>query len=121
MFWDDQVVVTKAGRYYGRLFRTEIGLTQVVPVYPTFFNILVYAVVRVVIIEVCVPQYSLHVLGWLSGGHNIVFYAYGGRIAGCNSIWVQMTLMVVVQLFKRVGLQTNMGKTIVVVFTLGFI
>ena len=46
------MVVPKAGRFYGRTFRTERGVTQGDPVSPTIFNILVDAVVRAVLMEV---------------------------------------------------------------------
>ena len=52
-FGDDQVVVPKAGRYYGHPFRTEIGVTQGDSVSPIFFNVVVDAVVRSVLLEVC--------------------------------------------------------------------
>ena len=52
-FWDDQAVVLKTGRYYGRPFRTERGVTQGGPPPPTtVFNIVVDAVVREVMMEV---------------------------------------------------------------------
>ena len=37
-FWDDQEVVLKVGRLYGRPFRMERGVTQGEPVPLTFFN-----------------------------------------------------------------------------------
>ena len=40
-FGDDQAVVLNAGRFYGRLFGTEIGVTQGDLVSPTIFNIVV--------------------------------------------------------------------------------
>ena len=42
-------ITPKAGRYYGRTFRTEIGVTQEDPVSPTFFNIVVDTVLRAVL------------------------------------------------------------------------
>ena len=47
----------------------------------------------------------------MAGEHNIVSYADDGCIASRESFWVQMTLPVVVRMFKRVGLQTNLGNT----------
>ena len=44
------------------------------PVSPTVFNILVNAVVRMVLLEVCGPQESHNRIGWVSGENNIVFY-----------------------------------------------
>ena len=39
-FWDDQAVVLKTGRYYGRPFRTERGVTQGGPPPPPQFSTL---------------------------------------------------------------------------------
>ena len=47
-FWNEQVVVSKAGRFYGRPFITDMGLTQGIPVSPTVFHIVVDTVLRVV-------------------------------------------------------------------------
>ena len=74
-YWDEQVVVPKAGKLFGRTFGTEIGVTQGDPVSPTIFNIVVEAVVRAVLLEVCGTQEAHHGFVWLEGEHNIVFYA----------------------------------------------
>ena len=49
-YCDEQKVVPKAGKYFGRAFHTEIGVTQEEPLSTTIFSILVYAVVRVVLL-----------------------------------------------------------------------
>ena len=49
------------------------------------------------------------------------FYVDNGQIAGSNTIWLQKTLKAMVRMFKRVGLQTNLGKTKTMVCTPGFI
>ena len=51
-FWHDQVVVTNAGRYYGRPFRTGIVVTQWDPVSHTVFNIVVDILIMAVLLEV---------------------------------------------------------------------
>ena len=55
------------------------------------------------------------------GEKNIVFYVDDGRIAGRKPIWVQTTLMVVVRMFGRVGLQTNLVNTKIMVYNTVFI
>ena len=55
------------------------------------------------------------------GEHSIVFYAGDSCISGFNSIWIHTTLTMVVIVFERVGLQTNLGKTKEMVCTLGLI
>ena len=57
-------------------------MTQGIPVSPNIFNMVVDAVVRDTMMKVCGPQEEHHVMGWVVGGKDRVFYAYDGRIAG---------------------------------------
>ena len=50
-------------------------MTQGDLVSPTIFNIVMDAVIRVVLLEVCRPQEEHHGLFWVAGEHNIVFYS----------------------------------------------
>ena len=104
-------MVLNSGKYYGRPFNTWRGVTQGDPVSPTLFNIIVDALVRTTLQEICVPQESQHGFGWSAVEHNIRFYADDGRIAGRDPIWVQAELTTMVRIFERVGLQTNLDKT----------
>ena len=70
-YWDGQRVVTKAGKYYGRPFSTGRGVTQGDLFYPALFNIIVDAVVRATLQEICVTQDSQHGFGWSAVEHNI--------------------------------------------------
>ena len=81
------------------------------PVSFTIFNIVVDAVVRAVIMEVCGPQEEHHGFVWAAGNHNIVFYADDGRILERNPIRVQTTPTDMVRMFEIMGLQKNLGKT----------
>ena len=74
-------VIPKAGKFFGRPFRMERGVTQGDPISPTIFNIVVGAVIRAILLEVCGPQEAHHGFFWAAGEHNIVFYADDGRIA----------------------------------------
>ena len=49
-------------------------------------------------------------LVWVVEKHNIVFYDYDRYIAGRNPIWLQKTMMVLVRMFERFGLQKKLGK-----------
>ena len=64
-------MVTTNRKCFERPLRTERGVTQGEPVSPKIFNILVSAVVREVLLEVCGPQQAHHGLGWSAGEHNI--------------------------------------------------
>ena len=97
-YWDEQAVVPKSGKLFGRPFRTERGVTKGGPVSLKIFNIVVDAVVREVLLEVCGPQEEHKGLGWVASEHNIFFYANDGRIVGRKPILVQRILAVVVRM-----------------------
>ena len=118
---DKHKVLQMAGKNFGRMLRTERRVTQEDPVSLKIFNIVVDAVVRAVMLEVCGPQEANNGFGWAAGEHNFVLFADYGQIAGRNPIWVQTTLTAMLRRFERVGLQTNLGKTKATVCTLGFI
>ena len=120
-YWDRQRVVKKAGNYYGRPFSTWRGVTQGYPVSPTLFNIIVVAVVRTTLQEICGPKEAQHVFGWSAGEHNIWFYAYDRKITGRDPFWFQAALTTMVRMFERVELQTNLNKTKAMICMTGFI
>ena len=64
-------MVLKAGKYFGRPFNTERGVTQGDPISLIIFNIVVDVVVREDLLEVYVPQEARHEFGWAAGDHNI--------------------------------------------------
>ena len=72
------------------------------------FNIVIYVVVRAVLDVVCRPKEARHGLGWLAGNINLVFYANNVRIFGREHEWVHDTLTVMVEIFLRMGLDTNL-------------
>ena len=59
-YWDAQKVIPKSENFFGRPFLEERGVTQGYTVSSKIFNIVVDALVRVVLIEVCRPQEAHH-------------------------------------------------------------
>ena len=59
------------------------------PVSLTILNIIVDAVVRAALQEVCGTQEAQHGFVWAAVEHNICFYEDEVRIAGQDPIWVQ--------------------------------
>ena len=46
VYWERTTMLARAGRYYGKGFKGERGVTQGDPLSPTIFNVVVDAVVR---------------------------------------------------------------------------
>ena len=66
-YWGGQRVVPNSGKYYRRPFSMGIGVTQGDPASPKILNIVVGAVVRDSLQEVCGPQEAQHGSGWAVG------------------------------------------------------
>ena len=60
-------------------------------------------------------------MGWYAGESNLVFNADDGRISGRYHEWVQDALAMQVDMFLRMGLETNLDKTKAMVCNPGFI
>ena len=74
-------------------------------------NIMINAVLKVVLEDVCRPQEDRHGMGWASGERNIIFYANDGRITVRESKWVKEALTTMVAMLCRVGLTKNIKNT----------
>ena len=85
------------------------------------FNIVVNEVVQAVLEELCIPQEAQHGMGWAAGERNIVFYVDDRRIAVQDHEWVHYSMTVAVAIFRRMGLEMNLGKTKAVDSTPGFV
>ena len=96
-------------------------MTQGYPVSLTRFNMIVDAVVRATLQDICGPQEAQHGFGWSAGEHTIYFYADNGQISGKDLIWEQAALTKMVIMFERVGLHTDLNKTKAMICTPGFI
>ena len=61
-------------------------MTQGDPVSPTLFNIIVDAVFRETLQDICVTQEAQHSFRWLAGENKICFYEDDVRIVGRDPI-----------------------------------
>ena len=109
-FWRE-----RGGGYYGTTFKGERGVTQSDPLSPTIFNVVVDAVVRHWLMGVIVYAEERVKLG-KEGRHQAdLFYADDGMVASSDPRWLQGDFNTLVGLFDRVGLRTNVGKTVIMV------
>jgi hypothetical protein len=103
-FWDNHTIIPKQGGYYGRIFKGERGVPQGDIDSPTFFNIIVDAVVRH-------HRYELRksfIQGILDGTK---FYADDGVLHSADPVILQKSLDIITDCFRRVGLRMNPTKT----------
>ena len=91
------------------------------PASPMILNIMVEFVVRAVLDVVYGPQEDQHGLEWVAGKQNTIFYANDVRIAGRDHVWIQDAMLLMVAIFRRIGLETNLENTNTMVCTPGFI
>ena len=60
-------------------------------------------------------------MGWATGEQNLIFYADYRGVGGRDHIWIKYALTVSVEIFLRVGLETNLEKIKALVCTPGYI
>ena len=120
-YWKQQRIVPKAGKCLGTVFDTGRGVTQIYPTSSIIFNILVDAVVLAVMEVVCSMHGSQNGLGCAAGDINLVFCADYRWISGWDHEWIQDKLTMTVYMFHRMGLESNLEKTKVMVCTPRFI
>ena len=93
-------------------FKGNQGVTQGDPLSPTIFNVVVDAVVRhwlSVMVEGAEEQGKL---GQEGMHQNDLFYADDGMVALSDPQYLQDAFSTLVGLFDRVGLRTNLRKTV---------
>ena len=105
-------MVARAGGYYGTGFKGARGVTQGDPLSPTIFNVVVDALVcHWVTLEVEDTE-KRRERGEEGRHQATLFYADNGMVASSNPRWLQWVFNALVSLFERVGLRTNVGKTV---------
>jgi hypothetical protein len=113
-FWEGADLYCTAGEFYGRLFKAKRGVTQVGPLSPTIFNLMVDAVVRAWLLEVTGSMDILDVRLLLACS-----YADDGLIVVRDPSLLQRAFDSLYSLFNRVGLKTSTKKTKAMVFLPG--
>ena len=98
-FWNNLFTVPRQGGFYGRPIRVERGVTQGDPLSPIIFNIVVDAVVRAMRAHPRLVNIKA------------LFYADDGLIVGSDWEEVQLGVDTLTDLFRRMGLHMNAGKT----------
>ena len=105
-------MVARENGYYGTSFKGERGVTQGNILSSTIFNAVVDAVVRHWVTGVIADAEARGDLGKEERHQAALFYAYHGMVASSVPQLLQGAFNTLVGLFDRVGLGTNVGKTV---------
>lgn len=112
-YWKSQEIVPKQNGYHGRPFHATRGVTQGDIISPMLFNIVVDVIVRYWLsVESPFPETSRDGIGHKILDHQVLFYADDGLLASTNPNWLQKSFDSLVLLFARMGLKTNVKKTV---------
>ena len=117
-YWRRLAMMARAGGYYGTAFQGAHRVTQGDPLSPTIFNVVVDAVVRhwgTVMVEGAEERGER---GQEGRHQNALFYVEDGMIASSELQWLQGAFSTLVGLFDMMGLRTNVGKTVRMIFHL---
>ena len=111
-YWRRLSIVARAGGYYGEDFKGARGVTQGEPLPPTIFNVVVDMVVRHWVTLEMAEAEKRGERGNKGRHKSALFYADDGMVASSDPRWLQWVFDTLVSLFERVGLRTNVGKTV---------
>ena len=111
-YWRRLTMVSRAGGYHGTAFGGERGVTQGNPLSPTIFNVVVGVVVRNWVNGIVEEVEARGKTGRESRHQATLFYADNGMVISSDPAWLQGAFIALVGLFDRVGLMTNVGKTV---------
>ena len=109
-------MVSRVGSYYGTPFKVHCGVTQGIPLSTTIFNMVVDVVIFHWVILVAREEAGPD--GFVQEVQCLVAFLYtnDGLIASPSPNRLQAVLDVLTGLSVRVGLQTNVDKTVGMVY-----
>ena len=105
-------MVARAGGYYRTAFQGERGVTQGDPLSPTIFNVVVDVVVCNWVTVVVAGAEERGERGKEGRHQAALFYEDDDMVASSDPCLFQGEFNTLVGLFDRVGLKTNVGKTV---------
>ncbi len=118
----DAIMVCRALGNYGTAFNASRGVTQGGPLSAKLFNISVDAVVREWIQQLRQGgKFEEEELSEIMAMFFAIFYVDNAYLASRDAGFLQHMLDIFINLFKRVGLQTNTSKTQTMICMLGWI
>ena len=109
-------MVARVGGCYGAALTGAWGVTQGDPLPPTILNVVMDAVLHHWVSVMVEGSEERGERGQEGMHQNALFYADDGMVASSVPQWFQKDFITLVGLFYRVGLRTNVGKTVGMVF-----
>ena len=112
VFWDQQEFVTHQNGYNGLHFKENRGATKGGIIFPTLFNLivdnLVHNLLALMVEDQLFAQEGLELAVWRCLG---LFYSKYGMMVSWDPEWLQGALNVIISLFRRFGLLSNVEKS----------
>ncbi len=120
VYWRDAIMVCRAAGYYGQPFKAGRGVTQCGPLSAKLFNIVVDAVVWEWMVQLWQDgDYDDRMVAKFMATFFAIFYVDDAYLASRDAGFLQHALNLLVNLFERVGLQTNTAKMQTMICTPG--
>ena len=111
-YWRWLTMVARAGGYYRTAFQGARGVTQVDPLSLTIFNVVLDVVVRHWVMVMVEGTEERGERGQEGRHQASIFYVYDGMVALLDPRCIQGAFYTLVGMFGRLGLRTNVGKTV---------
>ena len=105
-------MVDRAAGYYRTAFGGERGVTQGDPLSPTIFNVVVDAVILHWVNGILEAAEAKGKTGREGRQQSALFYANDSMVVLSDPAWLQGAFTAQVFIFDRVGLMTNVRKTV---------